>query len=220
MSTLATDYLDLIERLPAGASLRLQNVAWDEYEYFITQMESHPGYRVSYDCGRLVVMSPLAEHEEYKETILILIRALAEESGVTLESRGATTFKSKRLAKGAEPDTCFYVQNAARLIGQRTITLGIDPPPDVVVEIDTTNESLDKFGIYAALGVPEIWRYDGEKTYFYQLSETSYREIQSSIAFSGLTAADLTRLIGLSKTEGQTAAVAEFRKSLRERRSS
>jgi Uma2 family endonuclease len=220
MSTLTTDYLDLVERLPTGASLRLQNVGWDEYEYFITQMESHPGYRVSFDCGRLIVMSPSPEHEDYKESIYSLVRVMAVERGITLESRGAATFKSKRLAKGVEPDTCFYVQNAKRIIGQRTITLGMDPPPDVVVEIDTTNESLSKFKIYAALGVPEIWRYDGEKAHFYQLSETGYQEIRSSVALPLLTAADLTRFIELSKTEGQTAAVAAFRKSLRERRSS
>jgi Uma2 family endonuclease len=218
MSTLTTDYLDLVERLPDGASLRLQNVAWDEYEHFLTQMESHPGYRVSYDRGRLLVMSPLPEHEEYKESIYSLVRIISEELGITLETRGAATFKSKALGKGVEPDTCFYVQNAARLIGQRTITLGIDPPPDVAVEIDTTNESLDKFDIYAALGVNEIWRYDGEKTYFYQLSGAVYREIQNSVAFPVLTAADLTRFVERSKTEGQTAALAAFRKSLRERK--
>lgn len=215
MSTLTTDYLDVIERLPAGASLRLQNVGWEEYEHLLTQMEVHPGHRVSYDRGRLIVMSPLPEHEEYKETVLRLVQVLSEELGVNLESRGGATFKSKRLAKGAEPDTCFYVQNAARIIGQRTIKLGVDPPPDVVVEIDMTHESLDKFNIYAALGVPEIWRYDGERTEFYQLVESNYQEIQSSFAFPTLTASDLTHFVERSKTEGQTAALTAFRQAMR-----
>jgi Uma2 family endonuclease len=218
MSTLTTDYLDLVERLPAGASLWLRNVGWEDYEHLLTQMDSQPGHRVTYDCGRLIIMSPSPEHEDYKEFIYSLIRIMAVELGIVLESRGSATFKSKRLAKGAEPDTCFYVQNAKRIIGQRTITLGIDPPPDVAVEIDTTNESLDKFKIYAALGVPEIWRYDGEKAHFYQLSETSYQEIQSSVAFPLLTAEDLTRFLEQSKAEGQTAAVAAFLKLLRGRK--
>jgi Uma2 family endonuclease len=218
MSTLTTEYLDLIERLPAGASLWLRNVGWEDYEHLLTQMDSHPGSRVAYDCGRLIVMSPSPEHEDYKESIYSLVRTIAVERGIALESRGAATFKSKRLAKGVEPDTCFYVQNAKRIIGQRKITLGIDPPPDVVVEIDLSNDSSDKFHIYAALGVPEIWRYDGEKAYFYQLSETSYQEIQSSVALPLLTAEDLTRFLEQSKTEGQTAAVAAFLKSLRGRK--
>lgn len=220
MSTLTTDYLDLIldliERLPAGASLRLQNVGWDEYEHLLTQMRTH--HRVSYDCGRLMIMSPLPEHEEYKETILRLISALSEELGINLESRGQTTFKSKQLKKGVEPDTCFYVQNAARIIGQRTITLGVDPPPDVAVEIDTTNESRGKFHIYAALGVAEIWRYDGERIYFYQLEGAQYVEIQNSVAFNILTPADLAQFVEQSKTVGQTAALAAFRQMLRSRK--
>jgi Uma2 family endonuclease len=220
MSAITTDYLDVIGRLPANAMLRLQNVGWDEYEHLLMQMESHPGFRVTFDCGRLIVMSPSPEHEEYKESIYSGVRVIAEEWGLTLESRGAATFKSKRLAKGVEPDTCFYVQNAEHVIGQRTIVLGIDPPPDVVVEVDLSNESLEKFGIYAALGVPEIWRYDGERAHFYKLAVASYEEIQSSVAFPLLTAEDLTRFIGQSKSEGQTAALSAFRKSARERRAS
>lgn len=217
MSTLTTSYLDLVERLPAGAMLRLHNVGWDEYEHLLSQMDTLPGRRVSYDRGRLDIMSPSLEHEEYKETIYSLVRALSEELGVTLESRGQATFKRKLLKQGAEPDTCFYVQNALRLIGRRTIELGEDPPPDVVVEIDTTNESLDKFRIYAALGVPEIWRYDGEQAYFHQLVGEEYQVMDNSLAFASLAATDLARFVGLSKTEGQTAALAAFREEVRAR---
>ena len=217
MSTLTTSYLDLVERLPAGAMLRLHNVGWDEYEHLLSQLDTLPGRRVSYDRGRLVIMSPSLEHEEYKETIYSLVRALSEELGVTLESRGQATFKRKLLKQGAEPDTCFYVQNALRLIGRRTIELGEDPPPDVVVEIDTTNDSLDKFRIYAALGVPEIWRYDGARAQFYQLVGSIYQTMEHSLAFPSLAAADLARFVELSKTEGQTAALAAFREEVRAR---
>jgi Uma2 family endonuclease len=135
--------------------------------------------------------------------------------GVVLETGGATTFKSKQLAQGVEPDTCFYVQSAARIIGKLTLDLKTDPPPDVVVEIDTTNDSLDKFRIYAALNVPELWRYDGRQTYFYQLAESGYEEIQNSRAFPSLPASTLTQYIEHSKTEGQTAALMAFRQYLR-----
>jgi Uma2 family endonuclease len=215
MSTLTTNYLDIIERLPAGALLRLQNVSWDDYEHLLTQMDSHPGHRLSFDCGRLDIMSPSTEHEEYKESIYSLVRVMSEELDITLESRGAATFKSKLLKKGLEPDTCFYVQNAARIIGKRRINLDVDPPPDVVVEVDTTNESLPKFPIYVALGVPEIWRYDGRRTHFYKLAGEGYEVIQSSLAFPNFSSQDLTRYLEQSKTEGQTAAAKAFRQMLR-----
>lgn len=217
MSTRTVNYLDLVERLPEGALLRLQNVGWDEYEHLLSQMNALPGRRVTYDTGRLIVMSPSHEHEEYKDTIYSLIRFLAVELGVKLETRGQATFKSKLLKKGTEPDTCFYVQNAAHIIGKRKINLDKDPPPDVVVEIDTTNDSLDKFHVYAALGVPEIWRYDGERMKFYQLVGEGYQTLEHSLAFPSLAPEDLARFVELSKTDGQSAAIEAFRAELRAR---
>ena len=211
MSTETVEYMDAIEHLPAGATLRLPSVSWEEYEALLSQLSDRPGVRVSYDAETMEIMSPLPEHEEYKDFILRLAQAISDESGITLETRGSATFRQKRLAKGAEPDTCFYVQNAARIIGKRTIDLDVDPPPDVVVEIDTTNESLSKFNIYAAFGVPEIWRYDGERASIYQLTGQAYVEANASLAFPSLTAIALTEFIAQSKTQGQTAALIAFR---------
>ena len=221
MSTTTTNYLDIIERLPAGALLRLQDVSWDAYEYLLTQMESHrPGHRLSYDCGRLIIVSPSTEHERYKEFAHILIFILSEEMGLTIEPAGATTFKSKLLKKGLEPDTCVYVQNAARIIGKRRIKLDEDPPPDVAVEIDMSNDSIDKFPIYAAIGVPEIWRYDGKAARFYKLAGENYEVMQESIAFPGFTAQVFGQYLERSTVEGYTAAAKAFRQMLRSRASS
>lgn len=103
------------------------------------------------------------------------------------------------------------MQNAARLIGKRRIDLEVDPPPDVVVEIDLSSVSASKFPIYAALSVPEIWLYDGQQARFYQLAEQSYQEIRHSLAFPVLTSAALTDFLAQSKTSGQSAALAAFR---------
>ena len=212
-------YLDAIEHLPEGATLRLHDVSWDEYEELLAQMGNKPGYRVSYDRGRLEIMSPSSEHEEYKELILRLTHVISEEMGIGLETRGSATYRQRRGAKGAEPDTSFYVQNAGRVIGRRRLDMESDPPPDVVVEIDTTNESLSKFSIYAALGVPEIWLYDGNKMLFYQLTEQRYTEIPRSRAFPLLAAEAVTKFLERSQTEGQTAALRAFRQWAREQAS-
>jgi Uma2 family endonuclease len=117
------------------------------------------------------------------------------------------TIRSAWQAKGAEPDTCFYVQNVTRIIGKRSLDFNTDPPPDIVVEIDVTNASASKFPIYAALGVPEIWRYDGHQAYFYHLAGEQYIEILHSQAFPFLTSTVLVQFIEQSKTEGQDAAL-------------
>jgi Uma2 family endonuclease len=220
MSTTTTNYLDIIERLPAGALLRLQNVAWDDYEHLLTQMESyHPGHRLSYDCGRLIIVSPSAEHELYKEFAHILIFILSEEGGLTIQTAGATTFKDKLLKKGLEPDTCVYVQNALRVIGKRRLKIGVDPPPDVAVEIDMSSDSIDKLPIYASMGVPEIWRYDGKVAHFYKLAGENYEVIRESIAFPGFNAQVFAQYLEQSLIEGQTAAAKAFRQMLRSRAS-
>ncbi|MBV9926584.1 MAG: Uma2 family endonuclease [Acidobacteria bacterium] len=217
MSTQTTNYLDLIERLTAGAKLELYNIDWDEYENLLSQMGDFPGHRLSYDAGRLTIVSPSLEHEDYKDFILGLARTLSDEMNLTLESRGTATFKRKALKKGVEPDTCFYVQSAASVIGRRAFPNREYPPPDVVVEIDMSHDSLDKFHIYAALGVPEIWRYDGERTRFYKLTGETYEVIQNSLAFPTLTAKVITEHLELSKADGHTAALKAFRQMLRSR---
>jgi Uma2 family endonuclease len=215
MSAHTADYLDAIEHLPAGATLRLQHIGWNEYEQLLTELGNRPRLRTSYDRGRLEIMSPLPEHEEYKGLILRLAHVLAEELGVNLETRGSATFKRAREAKGAEPDESLYVQNAARIIGKRQIDLSVDPPPDAIVEIDLTNESLGKFPIYAALGVPEIWRYDGERAWMYHLAEHGYTQAPVSRAFPLLTAEALTGFVEQSKTQGQSVALSSFRQWVR-----
>lgn len=214
MPTTTADYLDAIEHLPGGATLRLAGVSWDEYEELLSELGDHAGLRVSYDEGRLQIVSPSAPHEFYKDSIFSLARLLAEVTNTPMETRGSTTYRSRRKAKGAEPDTSFYVQHAAQMIGNRRMDLEVDPPPDVVLEIDLSSVSVSKFPIYAALGVPEIWLYDGQQARFYQLTEQSYQEMPHSLAFPILTSTVLTDFLAQSKTSGQSAALAAFRQWL------
>jgi Uma2 family endonuclease len=216
MSTRNAEYLEAIEHLPAGAILVFQQVSWEQYENLLADLVDRPGLRVSYDEGRLEIMSPLPEHERYKEFILQLTRVLCEELDIPLEPFGSTTWKRRKLRKGAEPDTCFYVANIQRIIGKRTINLESDPPPDIVVEIDTTNESLSKFPIYAAFGVSEIWRYDGNRVQMYELTgNVSYAETSASRFLPQLTSSPLAGALESSKAQGHTEALKAFRQKIR-----
>jgi len=69
---------------------------------------------------------------------------------------GQSTMKSKALAKGVEPDACYYVKSVDLIRGKFNVILGEDPPPDIAVEIDFTKRSLRKLPIYAALKIPEF----------------------------------------------------------------
>ncbi len=219
MSTRTTGYLDAIEHMPDGATLVIHQVSWDDYERLVedvAQSDRH-NVRISYDRGRLEIMSPLSKHEKYGRFIDSLVRVLSEELDLNVESFGSTTWKRRKLAKGAEPDACYYVASAGRIIGKRTIDQETDPPPDIVVEIDITNESLSKFSIYAALGIPEIWRYDEQRFQIYELSGDRYVEAPSSHFFAELTGSMLAESLELSESQGQTEALKAFRQQIRAR---
>ncbi|MEK6323820.1 MAG: Uma2 family endonuclease [Acidobacteriota bacterium] len=215
MSVATTDYLAAIAHLPAGAVLRIDDVPWEEYENLLADLGESYAVRIFYDRGRMEIMAPASAHERPKSVINRLITALGDELDIDVESLGSTTLKAEIKARGAEPDDCFYVQNAALIIGKDDLDLMHDPPPDIVVEIDRTSTSLNKFEIYAALGVPEIWRVTGRKVQFYLLADDTYEESPLSSAFPVLTALTLSDFVARALKEGGRKSARAFRKWVR-----
>lgn len=207
--------LDAAEYLPSGASLVVHQCGWDDYERVLEGLIDRPGLQVCYDSGKLEIVSPLPEHEEYERLIEDLVLVFCEVSRVKLEKRGGATWKKRALDKGVEPDASFYIQNAKRVIGKRRIDLESDPPPDIVVEIDLTSSSLHKLPIYAALGIPEVWRYDGRTCRFYALAQGRYLDATVSQFLPRLTGEMLAAVIELSKTQGQDEARRAFRRQVK-----
>jgi len=214
MSAQVDSYANAIAHLPAGGTLILHDVSWEDYEELLADLGANAGVRVSYENGRLEIMSPSLAHEVYKDLILYMARLVAEEMDVVLESGGSTTFKDHRLAQGAEPDNCFYVQNAGRIIGKAHIDITVDPPPDIVVEVDVSHESTAKLSFYAGIGAPELWRYDERRFRIYRLSEGRYIEAEASSALPLITSNALTSFLEQCKTEGQSKTLQSFREWL------
>ncbi len=212
MRTLAASALDAIEHLPPGGTLILPEISWAAYEQLLSDLGDGYGVRVDYDQGKLSVMSPSARHEKCKELILRIVETIADELGCELESFGSTTFKRQDLGKGAEPDTCFYVQNAAAVAGKTELDLALDPPPDVLVEIDVAHTSTGKIALYERLGAPELWLYDGESARIYHLTPQGYVLAPASRALPVLTSEALTRFTA----EGQKASERSVLRSLRQ----
>jgi Uma2 family endonuclease len=170
-----------------GQHIILYGISWETYERLLADLVDSSAPRLTYDQGVLEVLSPTAEHEEYNRTLALLVEVVAEELQVNVRRLGSTTFKRQDLLKGFEPDSCFYVQSAQRIRGKRRIDLTQDPPPDLVIEIDLTNPSLDRFPIFARVGVPEVWRHDGSRLHIFKLEGEQYREVEQSVALPLLT---------------------------------
>ena len=218
MPVATTDYAAAIAHLPAAAVLRLDNVSWEEYEQLLADLG--PGYavRIFYDRGRMEIMGPSAAHEKPKGIVARLMNAVSDELDIDIESLGSTTFRSALKAKGAEPDDCFFVQNASLIIGNEIEEYDLErlPPPDIAVEVDRTNASLDKFVIYAALGVPELWRVHKKAVRIYLLSGDSYTESPTSRSFSVSGAETLSEFLASVDQKAARKAARAFRSWIRE----
>jgi Uma2 family endonuclease len=219
MPIAANHYLEAIADLPNGATQTFDGVTWQDYEDLLAELG--PGYsvRIFYDEGRMEIMAPTPAHERAKNMLIALVYALRDELDVDIESLGSTTFRSKVKAKGFEPDDCFYVEHfAAALRMEEEFNPRRDPPPDIVVEVDRARTSLNKFVIFAALGVPEIWRVFKREVRFYVLTGDSYAEVPTSRAFPFLHSSVLGEFIVLGLAEGGRKAARAFRIWVRENR--
>jgi len=181
--TADNDFLDVITQLPPGSTLSVYDVGWDEYDRILAQIGDSPRVRISYDNGRMQGMSPSAKHERYKNLLHDFVFILSEELDMEVLSFGSTTLRIKTTGKGAEAYDCFYIQHATQIADKEDIDLTRDPAPDLVVEVDLTHDSISKLRIYAGLGVPEIWRFDGAACHFLHTSGGSYIESEFSLAF-------------------------------------
>lgn len=190
----------------------LHNISWEQFEIILEALGQTRGSRVAYFEGTLEIMTPLPEHEYFKEVIGDAIKDIAEGIERDYECYGSTTWKRKIKEAGLEPDNCFYFQNAFRIRGKLEFDLSQDPPPDLALEIDITSKSLDRFPIYARLGVPEIWCYDEGKLKIYLLQENQYIEVETSLVFPELPVKEILVLIEEYRTLSRLA----MRKAIRE----
>ena len=201
---------------PAEQRVVLHNVSWETYERLLAEHGDSSAPRFVYDRGELEVMSPNPEHERTNRRIAQLVLAIADEVGVAAEDLGSTTFRREDLERGFEPDSCFYMSNEEAIRGKSRIDLTVDPPPDLVIEVDITSPSLDKLPIYARLGVPEVWRYDGRKVSILILDGEGYAESARSATLVPLTSEILSRFVEESKTLERRAWMRKVREWARE----
>ena len=197
---------------PQADRVLLHNLTWQQFENLLEDLGDRRSARIAYDEGTLEIMTPLPEHEHYKNAISILIEDVAELLAYDYDCYGSTTWKREMMKAGVEPDNCFYFQNESLIRGKLNFNLDIDPPPDLALEIDLTHKSLNRLPIYARLGVAEIWCYDSGNLKIYQLERGEYSEKSRSLVFPSLNISEIPRLIEQYRPLGRRA----FRQAVRE----
>lgn len=180
---------------PTDRRVIIQGVSWETYERLLADFGDSHAARLTFDQGMLEIMAPSFAHERPTHLLAQIVEILTEIRNLDLIGAGSTTFKREDIQRGFEPDASFYIQHAGEVRHNTDIDLHIDPPPDLVIEIDMTHPSLDKLPIYATLGIPEVWRYAGQQLIIYQLSIDGYTVVDTSTILPGVTDHQLTQLV-------------------------
>jgi Uma2 family endonuclease len=193
-----------------GQQMLLKDISWQKLEKILEEMGERRAARISYSDGWLEIMVPLPEHEKDKELLGDLVKLLLDKLEIDFEPFGSTTLKNERMRQAVEPDTSFYIQNQAAVIGKNRIDLNIEPPPDLAIEIDITSRT--RFENYEILGVPELWRYQQQGLEIFLLQEGKYIKSQSSPNFPNIPIIELVNeYVRQCLTIGRSQAMRNFR---------
>ena len=202
-----------IDRRDAGHDC-LTGICWETYERLLHDLdESH--IRLTYDQGRLSIVSPSPRHEKIKSLIGRMVGVLSLELGIPISSFGSATWRRVDVGRAIEADECYYVQNEPLVRGKDDIDLNVDPPPDLVVEVDVTRFAVARLPEYAALGVQEVWIYRGGGFAAMTLQQGQYVPVDRSVAFPFLRPSELAGILNRRHAIGETTLMVQFRDWLR-----
>ncbi|HEX8069545.1 MAG TPA: Uma2 family endonuclease [Pyrinomonadaceae bacterium] len=178
----------------------LYNISWETYERLLAEHPESSSTRFAYDRGTLEIMILSVRHERVKHTLSTLVEVSAEQLQLDNTGLGSTTFRRVDLERGFEPDACFYFAHAEAMRQKDEIDFMTDPGPELVIEIDISHPSLDKFPIFAAFGVAEVWRWDGARRGIHRLAAGAYQAVSESALLPGVTAELINKLLAASQT--------------------
>lgn len=199
--------------LSAETRTVLENVRWDT---FIELAEQRSGSvpRMTFDEGVLELMSPRRQHENIGRLIGRMVETYTEVMDIEIQTVASTTFKRKDLQKAFEADESYYIEHAELIRPKEEVDLSIDPPPDLVIEVEITSSAIQKLKLFAAMGVPEVWRHDGERLQMFMLSNDECIPIESSLALEEMSAKTIDSFLARRFDLGETAIIRQFRQSL------
>jgi Uma2 family endonuclease len=196
----------------------LFDVSWDYYERTIEEA-GRGNLRITYDRGTLEMMTTSFWHEEVKTSLGRLLETYSLETGTRVQGFGSPTCRRKDLKRGLEPDECYYVNSPPPPRGTKTLDLRLHAPPDLAVEVEVSRSSIPRVPIYAALGVPEVWRFTGGQiVVLHRQPNGEYAAASGSLAFPDLSMERFNHFLTMALTADQHDAAVAFRDWLRARR--
>ena len=189
----------------------VESVRWDTYVVLADERRGATP-RITFDRGRMELMSPKKEHESIGRLLGRMIETFSECQGIEIASVASTTFRRPDLDRGFEADEAYYVEHADAIREKEEIDLAVDPPPDLVIEIELTSSAIRKLDLLAAMEIPEVWRHDGDELKVFLLDGPSYRQASTSRVFPGFPLPLARSVLARRHRDGETALIREFRR--------
>ena len=197
--------------LPAGAVVRLP-ATWQEYQTLCQQRGDASIPRMKYRTGEVLFMAPLPKHGRDASLIADIIKVLLDHLGREYDAFTPVTMELPE-ASGIEPDYCFYIDHWQAISGKERIDWRIDPPPDLVLEIDVTSYS--DVHDYLPYRVPEVWLFRNKALLIYQLQGLEYVAHTSSRYFPGINLPEIiAQCLQVAYERNTSTAIRELKQRL------
>ncbi|MEG3936230.1 MULTISPECIES: Uma2 family endonuclease [unclassified Microcoleus] len=173
--------------LPPGTLIKFPG-NWQDYQALVEQLGDRQIPRIKYRPGEILLMSPLPVHGKQSHIIAMVAMVFLDYLGRDYEAFTPITMDWPEV-RGIEPDYCFYIDSCATIIGKDRIAWGVEPPPDLVIEVDVT--SYTDLDDYLPYQVPEVWLFKKNKLRIYDLQNNRYVESSVSRYFPNFNVSEI-----------------------------
>ena len=195
-------------QLSPGTVVRLPGT-WQDYQILSQQLGDRSSPRIKYRSGEILLMAPLLEHGRKIGIIADVVKVLLDCLGQEYEAFTPITMNLPE-SRGIEPDYCFYIENWAAIASKDRINWGVDPAPDLVIEVDVT--SYTDVNDYLPYRVPEVWLLRNQLV-IYSLQGDRYNVNFNSRYFPNHNISDLIQeCFQIAKQRNTSTAIRELRR--------
>lgn len=198
-------------QMPPGSVMRIPG-SWQDYCQLRDSRGDDSIPRLRYHHGEILLMSPLPRHGREAHLVARIVEIILESQERNYEAFTPITMELPEVG-GIEPDYCFYIDNWQAALGRDRIDWQIDPPPDLVIEIDVT--SFTSVMDFLPYNVPEVWLFKNNQLIIHQLKSDKYEVSEHSRYFPDVLLSEvIDRCFLNAKEQGTGLAISQLRKSL------
>ena len=150
-------------RLNGELRWAVRDASWDDYVELAERLPA--SFRVAFDGKQIEMMVTSRDHDQVGWLMARFAEAVIDRIGIKFVPCGRATWQKPEAERGIEADECYLLEPAKiafvkKLRAAKSKDESGYPTPDLAIEVDISRPKVDRPGIYAALGVTELWRFD------------------------------------------------------------